>query len=644
MSVENVSPIKLDVYFQMSLLKLMIEEDYFCSQMSKYLGDDPDLKNYIIFDSKAFQNLFIVISSSFQENGIRPSLGQIRQKLLLAPEKETKDTASRDSLIELVDKIVEIKINDDYYYRKAVETFIKRIKFIKGMKKVSKLFQNEGSLSNSDGAQSSLEKANAELQVVLDNINQVSFDKEDIITLDENLYQLLSDNSRSMQGMLPTGITELDKDLHGGLPRETLVTVLAGTNVGKSMFCISLGAQVLKAIDPLTGEEYGYKVLYIPLEGMRQEVPLRFAACLAGVEYANIIHNNLSEQDSDKIKKVTEKYGANRLMIKNMMDFNVTIEELVAKTREIYKEFKFDMLIVDYGQLLETQVPTEGHRFTLAKVYRGLAACAREFNCTVISPVQSTRQSQENQNQNFGQNRQEKGRLPVMRSSDISEAYEIARVSGIIISLNMTDDERPQSKLRVFLEKQRHGIKGKTYGLITDYGKCNLITGNFYNAHADIVQGEGILATLGIEEKDEINLKTAIGAGENEDKIRKIEKLNAMINDIEKKDKKISDLRKDINKEKENNPLSIDDEDSFYKDLIAKVGKLNAEIQDIKTDYLNLFSATYPSAHEDNLTTIQTEIESLRKEKQTLKVKDKLEDLLSLEKRFSLWLECKNSQ
>jgi hypothetical protein len=66
-------------------------------------------------------------------------------------------------------------------------------------------------------------------------------------------------------------------------------------------------------------------------------------------------------------------------------------------------------------------------------------------------------------------NKNNTDQAPILRSSDISEAFEIARVSGIIMSLNMTDDERREGKLRVYLEKQRHGVKGNQYGILTDF-------------------------------------------------------------------------------------------------------------------------------------------------------------------------------
>jgi replicative DNA helicase len=188
------------------------------------------------------------------------------------------------------------------------------------------------------------------MQEVLDDLYKVSFQKDDIVTLDD-LDEFLEEASTAMAKTIPTGIAKLDADLHGGLPRESLITVLAGTNVGKSMFCISLGANALRATDE-NGNNLDHKVLFVALEGMRSESIMRFASNLSGVEYGRMISDALSDDEKQRMKDMKEKYR-DRLMIRNMLDFNVSIEKLMAELSEIYKEFPFTMCIIDYGQLLE---------------------------------------------------------------------------------------------------------------------------------------------------------------------------------------------------------------------------------------------------------------------------------------------------
>ena len=254
---------------------------------------------------------------------------------------------------------------------------------------------------------------------------------------------------------IPTGIKPLDEDLVGGLSPGELTTIIAGTNVGKSLFCVSLGANALRVEK---------KVLHINLEGIREEALLRYVANLSNIEYSKIVKNSLSLEEQNTINSLTNKYS-DKLRIRNMIGFGATIEDLYSYCIEEYKSFNFDMIIVDFGQLLNTKEKEESYRHTMAKVFRGLDSLAKRFNCVVITPAQVTRSSKEREEDS------------IIRSADISEAFEIARVSSVIISLNVSEKESQESKMRVFLEKSK-SAKNKLYSIITNYSKCNLISLN----------------------------------------------------------------------------------------------------------------------------------------------------------------------
>lgn len=463
-----------DILFQHGLLKLALEEDHFCSQLCRYLGNDKDLKEIQIFENKPTQEIFTLICQSIEKFGTRPTEGELRQLFT------NFDEDDKEMMNITLDNIYKSDTHNDIFYRKYVGAFVKKCKFQKGMIRIREAWKT-GSKKNKDAS-----LPDDVMQEVLDSIRTVEFEKQNIVTL-KDYDQLFLARANEKGTKIPTGVTDLDNDLLGGLPRQSLVVVLSGTNVGKSIFCTSLGAQALKAKDE-RGKYRGFKVLQINLEGRHDESLFRYMANLAQVPYKSIVTNTLTEAEKERIAQVKQDFSS-RLLIRNMTNFGVTIEDLVAYTREVYKDFKFDMLIIDYGQLLETRVKTENHRLAQAKVFRGLSTMSNEFNCVVISPAQATRGAQENQNMNSFKNRNmPQDKLPVMRSNDISEAFEIARVSSVILSLNRTDDEVAQGKLRIFLEKQREGTKNKSYGVFTNYPMCDVITGSYYDPYATMVK------------------------------------------------------------------------------------------------------------------------------------------------------------
>lgn len=469
-SGQEIESPSFDITFQMAVLHLAMEEDYFCGQLCKYLGNDKDLDEYSIFDSPELQHIFKLMNESMKEFRQRPSEGQLRQKFMQV------DEPRRSELNQALDALLGTVINDDNFYRAYLQTYIQQVKFAKGYKKTKNIFSKHAM------------EAPKFMQQVLDDLRRVSFDKEDIVSMDD-LPFLISESIKSNSAKIPTGIKELDEDLVGGLPRENLTVVLAGTNVGKSLFCISLAANALRMRQP-DGSDANFKVLHINLEGQRDESLKRYAANLAAINYNELIKGSYSDDARRRLEDMQIRYSPDRLLIRNMLGFGATIEQLVAFCREIYKDFKFDMLVVDYGQLLETEAKTEGYRFTMSKVFRGLDSISKEFKCVVVTPAQATRGAQTKQNENNRFSKQE-DRAPILRSEDISEAFEIARVSGVILTLNLTEEEGKKGKLRLFLEKQRQGAKNKLYGLYTNYSQANLITGKTYDPFETVITGDG---------------------------------------------------------------------------------------------------------------------------------------------------------
>lgn len=76
-----------------------------------------------------------------------------------------------------------------------------------------------------------------------------------------------------------TGITELDKNLHGGLRRGELISIFGNPNSGKNLFCTSIAANAIRG---------GKKVLIINFQGLKNDAINRLTS-----NFCNIPFNNL---------------------------------------------------------------------------------------------------------------------------------------------------------------------------------------------------------------------------------------------------------------------------------------------------------------------------------------------------------------
>lgn len=254
----------------------------------------------------------------------------------------------------------------------------------------------------------------------------------------------------------PTGISELNHDLLGGFDRKNLVTVFGKADGANSLFSISLACESLKI---------GRKVLHIELDENHGEAITRYVSNLAQVSYEKLRTNRLTSKEQNKVNDLKNEY-ANTLMVRTMRGFGVTIEDVMEYCSEIYKDFNFDVLVINYAQLLESKTTSNNFRLTMPHVFGSLSTLSRKYNCLVITPVQVSRAAY---------------MKDIIRSTDVADYFDIARVSNVILSLNMTRQENQAGKMRVFLEKQRKGITNKIYGIIVDFKNSNLLSGARYN-------------------------------------------------------------------------------------------------------------------------------------------------------------------
>lgn len=205
------------------------------------------------------------------------------------------------------------------------------------------------------------------------------------------------------------------------------------------------------------------------LQGERSSVLKRMISNFCDVKYSDFVKEDLTNKEKSKIKHA-KNVLKKQLYIRNMIfkDLHPTIEEFVSEMNEIKKEFDFDMVYINHATFIGQSFSNGYDSHIIAKVFRELnIQIAKAHNCVVITPVNSNKDIDVKNNK-------------VISSSDVSFAFEFARNSGFIISINQTEDEKKNEQMRIFLEKQVVGDKGVQFGIYTDFDSCNLIKGEFY--------------------------------------------------------------------------------------------------------------------------------------------------------------------
>lgn len=440
--LENVDRFYFDDSFQQGIFQLMLNDSDFCYKSIHLLKPEYFNNSYYAYFFKTIKDLYEKLQTSPTPMMIVNEMLRIRND-------------DRPPYTALFQKIVEpAQVRNFDYIRNSLAHFVKRSKMWQLNKKMV-----ENKFTDPDALFQAAMKDFEEL-------NSVSFQKDEFLTLD-GLDRFLEKCASNSHKLMPLGLPSIDKALGGGLPKQTLTTIIGGTNVGKSIALINITHHWLKS---------GYKVLYINLEGQESQPLLRLMSRHVQADYGRVRFNQLSDGERQKILKMETDYKAN-FQLKHVVDFGYTVEQLYAYCRDKKQKFAFDGLIVDYGQLLGSKQKTEGMRHTMAYVHRCLASIGVALDVAVVTVAQGTRDIQE---------KNRKG-TDLLRMNDISECFEINRVSAQILTLNRSESDERNERIRILLDKQRDGKKG-----IIEVCKTNFNTISLYGTNEE---GLGFMST-----------------------------------------------------------------------------------------------------------------------------------------------------
>lgn len=325
---------------------------------------------------------------------------------------------------------------DSLENQKTVQKLQQEFKINLSKEKIIRLFLNLALLEKQDN--SSLVKTAKQL-LVEDGCNFKLSEIYEIFSklIGEKNWNIVQGNKISLYDRifnnppaLPTGISRLDEDLLGGLRRGELVSLLGSSNSGKLTVCINWAKSILQATNK-KGINRNLKVLHVCLQNIN--LLSRYQKSLGLPE---------SETPIERLKIFTPKV-------------NFSEEDLYQYVKETYQTFQFDVLLV-HGQLLDASKKPDNpllnnHRVNLSVIFRKLCTIAQEFNAVVISPIYATKRPHDT----------------VLKASDIPEAFEIASLSSVIVTLNSNSSD--STKRYLILEKQRRGKVNIPYLISTDF-------------------------------------------------------------------------------------------------------------------------------------------------------------------------------
>ena len=234
-----------------------------------------------------------------------------------------------------------------------------------------------------------------------------------------------------------SGYSDLDKYIVG-FGKGDLVIVGARPGVGKTSFCLNLGANIAKKSKKA--------VCMFSLEMSAEQLVSRLLAAEGMVDSHRMRSGQLENDDWEKLANAASTLSETEIYIDDSTGVNVTA--MKGKLRRIKN---LGLVIVDYLQLMETEKKRkDGSRVNeVAEITRGLKIMGKELGVPIIVCSQLSR----------GTDKEKK--RPVL--SDLRESGSIEQDADMVIFLSRDyygEDPEKANLVEVIVAKNRHGETG----------------------------------------------------------------------------------------------------------------------------------------------------------------------------------------
>jgi replicative DNA helicase len=258
---------------------------------------------------------------------------------------------------------------------------------------------------------------------------------------------------------IPTGYPDIDKHLyHNGWGRKELSVFMGAAKSGKSIGLHDLAKNAnLIPKDPKDPNSKGYNVLDLTLEISKDILADRIDANLS-----ETMMNALGTTPFDVQKKVeAASKRAGHFKIHEYASGTLkcsAIRRLLESYRA--KGIEFDLLVVDYADLMAPEVMTDSNIENSKSIYIGLRAIAFEYGLAVLTATQTNRDG---------------AKSTTAKATDVAEDYNRVRIADILITINATEDEKRISEARLHWAASRNSEDGFSIRIRQDRARMKFI-------------------------------------------------------------------------------------------------------------------------------------------------------------------------
>jgi replicative DNA helicase len=230
-----------------------------------------------------------------------------------------------------------------------------------------------------------------ETNIILNNIEQSIFKLNEKNAYDRiyNSAEIMDDVFQDMANKIKKdeslGLKSFYYDLDSiiqGFQNSDLIIIAGRPSMGKTAFSLNLGRNIVK--------NYNVPLIVFTLEMSRQQIIYRFISTEAQINANKLKTNKMTEMEWKNLGKSMTEISKLPIFIDD--NPNLTILDIKNKLRKVFSgKEKQGIVIIDYLQLMKTNLKIENRAQEISSITRNLKILAKEFNVPIIVLSQLSR-------------------------------------------------------------------------------------------------------------------------------------------------------------------------------------------------------------------------------------------------------------
>ena len=236
---------------------------------------------------------------------------------------------------------------------------------------------------------------------------------------------------------VPTGLIDIDK-LLGGLQKSDLLIIAGRPGMGKTGFMLS--AMKNAAL------KHKKHIAMFSLEMANEQLVQRLIAQETGIDTQRMRTGKLIEEEIPLFTHAIEVLSDTHIYLDDTPA--ITPMQLRTKCRRLHMEYELDLVIIDYLQLMSSDMRTDNRVQEVSYISRNLKVLARELNVPVLVGAQLSRAVE-----------QRADKRPIL--SDLRESGSLEQDADIVMFIHRPDSmekDSPKANIaEIIVAKHRNG-------------------------------------------------------------------------------------------------------------------------------------------------------------------------------------------